>query len=314
MPYRQPSRSGRKRPATLVFWPTLASIALALPIHAATSNHAPKIRGTPSTTAVQRTTYVFQPVASDPDGDRLTFSIVNKPRWMWFSTRTGKLSGLPKWAQRNRTFSDIVIRVSDGKATVALPAFSIRVGTGSGSGTGNRAPTISGTPAQSAQVGRPYAFKPTARDADGDKLTFSIVNKPAWATFDASNGTLWGTPTKANVGKHSNVTIRVSDGEATASLAPFAITVTTSATRSVTLSWTSPTRNTDGTRLTDLAGYRLYYGQESGSYSSTLNVPAAATQSVVIENLAAGTWYFAIRSFNREGVLSGFSGEVKAEL
>lgn len=314
MPYRRSSRPGRKRLATLVFCPTLVLLALGLPAHAATSNQAPKIRGTPSTTAVQRTTYVFQPVASDPDGDRLTFSIVNKPRWMWFSTRTGKLTGVPKWAQRNRTFSNIVIRVSDGRATAALPAFSIRVGTGSGSGTGNRAPTISGTPAATAQVGRPYAFRPTARDADGDKLSFSIVNKPVWATFDASNGTVWGTPTKANVGKYSNVTIKVSDGKATASLTPFAITVTTSATRSVTLSWTSPTRNTDGTRLTDLAGYRVYYGQESRDYSGTVNVPAAATQSVVIENLAAGTWYFAIRSFNREGVLSGFSGEVKAEL
>ncbi|HWJ07441.1 MAG TPA: putative Ig domain-containing protein [Steroidobacteraceae bacterium] len=314
MPYRRSSRPGRKRLATLVFCHTLVFLALGLPAHAATSNQAPKIRGTPSTTAVQRTTYVFQPVASDPDGDRLTFSIVNKPRWMWFSTRTGKLTGVPKWAQRNRTFSNIVIRVSDGRATAALPAFSIRVGTGSGSGTGNRAPTISGTPAPTAQVGRPYAFRPTARDADGDKLTFSIVNKPVWATFDASNGTVWGTPTKANVGKYSNVTIKVSDGKATASLTPFAITVTTSATRSVTLSWTSPTRNTDGTRLTDLAGYRVYYGQESRDYSGTVNVPAAATQSVVIENLAAGTWYFAIRSFNREGVLSGFSGEVKAEL
>lgn len=314
MPYRHPSRPGRKRLATLAFCPTLALLSLALPAHAAAPNHAPKIRGTPPTTAAQRTTYVFQPVASDPDGDRLTFSIVNKPQWMWFSTRTGKLTGVPKWAQRNRTFANIVIRVSDGKATAALPAFSIRVGTGSGSGTGNRAPTISGTPAPSAQVGRPYAFKPTVRDADGDKLKFSIVNRPAWAKFDASNGTVWGTPTMANVGSYSNVTIKVSDGKATASLSPFAITVSAGATRSVTLSWTSPTRNTDGTRLTDLAGYRLYYGQQSGSYSNTLNVPAAATQSVVIENLAAGTWYFAIRSFNREGVLSGLSGEVKAEL
>lgn len=314
MPYRCPSRPGRKRLVTLAFCLTLPFVSLALPGPASAANLAPKIGGSPPTTATQGATYVFQPRASDANGDRLTFSIVNKPRWMWFSTRTGKLAGVPRWAQRNRTFSSIVIRVSDGKATASLPAFSIRVGTDSGSGTGNRAPTISGTPAPSAQVGRPYAFKPVADDADGDKLTFSIVNKPAWATFDATNGTVWGTPTKANVGKYSNVTIKVSDGKATASLAPFAITVTTSATRSVTLSWTSPTRNTDGSRLTDLAGYRLYYGQSSGSYTSTINVPAAATQSVVIENLAAGTWYFAIRSFNSEGVLSGFSGEVKAEL
>lgn len=45
----------------------------------------------------------------------------------------------------------------------------------------NRAPTISGKPATSATVGKSYTFQPTARDPDGDKLTYSISNKPAWA-------------------------------------------------------------------------------------------------------------------------------------
>jgi hypothetical protein len=312
MPNRSPSRPGLKRLATLAFCPTLLLVSMAVPIDAYAANAAPRIWGSPSTTATQGTTYTFRPNASDVNGDALRFSIVNKPRWMWFNTRTGKLSGTPKWAQRNRTFPDIVIKVSDGKATVALRAFSIRVGTSAG--TGNRAPTITGTPASTARVGQPYAFKPTARDADGDRLTFSVVNKPAWAKFDTVDGTLWGTPTTSQVGAYRNVTIKVTDGRATAALAPFTVSVTTSATRSVTLSWTSPTHNTDGTRLTDLAGYRLYYGQTSREYTKSVNVPAAATQSVVIEGLATGTWYFAIKSFNSQGVLSGFSGEVKAML
>lgn len=275
---------------------------------AVSGNLAPKIWGQPPATARRGGLYAFRPGASDGNGDTLTFVIVNKPGWMTFSRSTGRLSGTPGSAQVGKTWSKIVIKATDGKATTALPAFSIKVV------SGNRAPTISGSAPLSARVGQPYSFKPTASDADGDKLAFSIVNKPGWAKFDATNGTLWGTPTSANVGKFANVTIKVTDGKATASLAPFSLTVSKTATRSVTLSWTSPTKNTNGTRLTNLAAYRVYYGQSSRNYSDSVHVPAVATQSVVIEGLTAGTWYFAIKSINTLGETSAFSGEVRAVL
>jgi hypothetical protein len=307
-------------PSTLACVATLSLIcAFAVAEEPATSrasNAAPKIWGHPAGTARRGTLYVFKPSAADADGDRLTFSIVNKPRWMWFSTRTGKLSGWPKWAQRNRTFSGIVIRVSDGRRTVSLPPFSIRVGTPASGGTGNRSPQISGTPVTQARVGRPYAFKPTATDPDGDRLSFAIVNKPGWAVFDASSGTLSGTPQPANVGRFDGVTIRVSDGKATAGLDPFSIVVSPAdaANRSVTLTWSKPTRNTDGSALTDLAAYLVSYGQMSRDYGQVVRVPAGSTQSVVIEGLAAGRWFFAIRSVNSAGVASDYSGEVTAVL
>src|SRR5581483_5558463 len=61
-------------------------------------------------------------------------------------------------------------------------------------------PSISGTPASSVVVGAKYTFRPSASDTDGDALTFSIENLPAWATFDTTSGVLSGTPTSANVG------------------------------------------------------------------------------------------------------------------
>ncbi|MDH4312250.1 MAG: putative Ig domain-containing protein, partial [Gammaproteobacteria bacterium] len=60
--------------------------------------------------------------------------------------------------------------------------------------TANQAPRISGTPLTSAKTGQPYAFQPTAVDPDGDKVTFSVSNKPAWASFDIATGKLAGTP------------------------------------------------------------------------------------------------------------------------
>ena len=55
-------------------------------------------------------------------------------------------------------------------------------------------PTISGAPATTVVVGTPYTFTPTASDPDGQPLTFSIRNRPTWASFDTATGRLQGTP------------------------------------------------------------------------------------------------------------------------
>src|SRR5204863_8304613 len=122
------------------------------------------------------------------------------------------------------------------------------------SGSGNSAPQVTGAPLTSVLQGTAYLFAPSASDADGNPLTFSVANLPGWARFNSSTGQLSGTPTAANVGSYNNITISVSDGAATTSLAAFNIQVVAVATGSVTLSWTPPTQNTDGTPLNDLAG------------------------------------------------------------
>lgn len=85
-------------------------------------NAAPAISGTPPTTATVGKSYTFTPKASDANGDALKFSAQNLPKWGSFSTKNGTLAGTPTAAG---TWSGIVIAVSDGKATVAMPAFSI---------------------------------------------------------------------------------------------------------------------------------------------------------------------------------------------
>jgi hypothetical protein len=82
----------------------------------------------------------------------------------------------------------------------------------------------------------------------------------------------------------------------------------------VTLTWSSPTSNTDGSALTDLAGYTVYYGTNSRAYQWSLSLPGATADSVVIEGLASGTWYFSIKSRNTLGLESDYSGEVSAVL
>jgi hypothetical protein len=283
-----------------------ASASLApFAVQVTAANRAPTISGTPATTVTTGQAYSFRPTASDPDGDTLTFTIANKPAWASFDTTNGTLSGTPTTAG---THSGITISVSDGQASSALPAFSIVVP------NANRAPTIAGTPPTTATVGQPYAFKATAADADGDVLRFSVANKPAWASFDTDTGTLYGTPAASDVGTHSGIGISVTDGKVSASLAPFSVTVNHGATSSLTLTWSAPTSNVDGSALTNLSGYRVSYGTASRSYSVTVPVSGAGSTTIEIEGLTPGTYYFAIQSVNAVGVASDYSGEVSATI
>ncbi|WP_345874483.1 Ig-like domain-containing protein [Shewanella algae] len=89
----------------------------------------------------------------------------------------------------------------------------------------NKAPSISGTPAGSVDQDSYYSFIPTATDPDQDPLTFSISNKPAWASFNTASGELSGTPLREHVGVSDNIIIRVSDGALSTDLAPFRVEV-----------------------------------------------------------------------------------------
>ncbi len=89
-------------------------------------NQPPMIGGMPPTSAREGQAYSFQPTTSDPDGDPLVFSITNKPAWASFEVATGRLYGTPGTGTVG-VYANIVIRVSDGAATTALPAFTITV-------------------------------------------------------------------------------------------------------------------------------------------------------------------------------------------
>nr|AFI78773.1 secreted protein [uncultured bacterium ws198A12] len=76
---------------------------------------------------------------------------------------------------------------------------------------------------------------------------------------------------------------------------------------SVTLSWAAPTRNEDGTTLTDLAGYKLYWGTTSGSYPNSVTINDKDATTFVVDNLSPGTYEFVATSFNTSGVESRYS-------
>jgi hypothetical protein len=174
----------------------------------------------------------------------------------------------------------------------------------------NNPPIISGDPQPVAIMSDAYSFTPTSSDADGDPLTFSIRNQPSWAAFDDATGQLQGVPQFGDVGTYDNIVISVGDGRATASLPAFSIAVSRDETGSVTLEWLPPQSNTDGSYASDLAGYYIYWGTESGNYSQQLRIDNVGLTAYVVDSLHPGTYYFTATAFNTAGIESDFSNEV----
>ena len=266
------------------------------------TNSAPIISGNPSTVAVVGASWSFTPSATDVDNDTLIFVIDNKPIWAAFDYATGRLSGAPQLGHEG-SYDNIRISVNDGKVSAMLPAFAVDVR----SINSNTAPVISGNPSMSATVGQAYLFVPSASDADGGTLMFEIANPPRWATFDPTTGQLSGTAQQGDSALYSNIVISVNDGEMMASLPAFSINVAQVATSSVTLTWTPPTQNEDGTTLTDLASYKIYYGLSQGSYPNEIPIDNPGLTTYVVDNLTPNTYYFVSTSINSSGIESALS-------
>lgn len=198
----------------------------------------------------------------------------------------------------------------NASGTDAAPAtvFPIaRAGTVSG-------PAITGSPASSVEVGRSYSFQPTVTNATG-KLRFSVRNLPAWARFNASTGAITGTPTSSQIGSYKGIAIAVADSRASAALPPFSIAVSDPNSHgNVVLSWDAPASNSDGSPLKDLKGYTVHFGPSSRRYSDTIKVGNPGLTTYVVDNLRAGTYFFAVSAYNSTGQESSLSAEISANV
>ena len=270
-------------------------------------NRSPSISGSPPTVVRNGDLYDFTPTATDPDADALTFSVSNDPSWITFDPLTGRLQGTPG-ATDVGTYPGIVISISDGLANSSLAPFSITVT----AVPTNNAPSIDGSPTLSVVQGTPYSFTPIANDPDGDQMSFSIESLPRWATFDDRTGTLQGTPGQTDVGVYTNITISVSDGQVSSSLGPFSIIVTSVASGSVTLNWTAPTRNADGSSLNDLSGYIIYWGTTPDTFTQVEKIDNPGITTYVLSNLTAGTYYIVIVAVDLVDNESAYSNVVSA--
>jgi hypothetical protein len=89
---------------------------------------------------------------------------------------------------------------------------------------------------------------------------------------------------------------------------------TTVAGTSLTLGWVAPTENSNGTPITDLAGYKIHYGTASANYTKVVAVSNPSLSRYVLDSLESGTYFFAITAYNSKGIESTLSGEISATL
>jgi hypothetical protein len=216
------------------------------------------------------------------------------------------------------TCASIAACGSDGSSSATAQTVS----TTTGSFPIDRSPTVTaaalqikGSPVTTATAGQLYSFKPTVAGNTATTLKFSIANTPSWAKFDASSGTLSGTPASAQVGTYPGILISVIQGSTTAALPAFSIVVAEpNSISNVALSWQAPTENADGSALIDLKGYKVHYGTASKTYSQTIQVANPGLTTYVVQNLDAGKYYFAVTAYNAAGQESSLSPEVSTQV
>ncbi|MDO8342729.1 MAG: DUF4347 domain-containing protein [Cellvibrio sp.] len=156
--------------------------------------------------------------ATDNEDDTLIWSLTGPAQHGSATVSdTGSISYTPT-ANYNGSDS-LVVQVSDGE-NIASITVNITIE------PVNDLPVISGTPALTVDQDVAYSFTPSASDVDtADVLTFSIINKPTWASFNTTTGALTGTPANADAGISGGIVISVSDGTASAALPAFDIEV-----------------------------------------------------------------------------------------
>jgi hypothetical protein len=193
-------------------------------------------------------------------------------------------------------------------AAAAGSAFTIWSGGGC-TGAGTCSTTINAKTTVTANFNKTYAIEAKAGTGgnispsgkvtvnEGANQTFTITSNTGYRVADVmADGSSVGT---VSTYSFNNVTANHSIG------ATFALDIYSG---QATLSWNPPTTNADGTPLTDLKGYKVYYGTLSGNYLQ--NIDAGNVTTYTVANLSEGTYYFAVTAYDISRNESAYSNEV----
>lgn len=257
------------------------------------------LSGTPAATVTANSAYYFRPQAENPPGSSLLFSIENKPAWASFSLTTGQLSGTPSSADTG-DYPGIQITATDGTSSATLPPFTIHV----------RPPS-----ALVASNGSTGSTSSTTGSGGASGTTTSSAGSGAGSTSTSTGGTSSGSTSSSTSGTSSGSTGSTSTG--TGGTSGSTSTGTSGSSTSgdtISVSWLAPTENTDGSALTNLAGYTIYYGSTASAMTQKVSINTVGELSYVLSNLAPGTWYVEVVAVNSAGVQSAPSSMVSITL
>lgn len=251
-------------------------------------NDAPTIDSSYLFSIDENTTNVGTIVASDVDGDSLTYVLSGGPDQSHFTIdpNTGALifNSAPDFESDN--FYEVTVQVSDGNGGTATQAVDVSIL------DLNEVPIIDSVAITNATEDALYSYTISASDVDGDSLSFSATSVPSWLTLiDHTDGTatLSGTPTNSEVGDHA-IVIEVSDGTLTDTQS-FTITVANTNDAPTVTSIDLGSIDEDNSRLITQADLLAGASDIDGDSLTAINLSLTTGSGTVTDN-GNGTWNF----------------------
>jgi hypothetical protein len=162
-------------------------------------------------------------------------------------------------------------------------------------------PAIAVESSMQARVGVEFEVLPAVTNMHR-AASFSAENLPAWASLDPATGRVVGTPKTGDIGQYESIIIFAANGAQRVATEPFNITVVGSGGGVATLEWRVPLSKMDGSRLDDLAGYRISYGRDAEVLDHSIFIDDPAQTSYEFSTLDSGVWYFAVIAVNASGL------------
>jgi len=200
--------------------------------------------------------------------------------------------------------------VSNGSSTGAQVAFSSDTYTVPASSTANLTIYRTGSAAGATTVGFTTVDGTATAGADYTATSGMLT----WQDGDASPKSVKVAVAAQAAGRNFDISLTSISGSASfgaPSTAVIEVEAAGLSRGSVRLSWTAPITNTNGSALTNLAGFEIRYGTSTGAMTNKIPIDGAGVRSYVIDRLTSGTWYFEVFAVNSSGVKSGPSGVVR---
>ncbi|ARN73537.1 putative Ig domain-containing protein [Oceanicoccus sagamiensis] len=164
-------------------------------------NTAPSISSTPVLDATENSLYQYSLIATDPDGDALSYTLLTAPASMVINM--GVVAWTPDYSSAGE--HTVTIEVSDGQGGTASQSYTLTVA------DTNRAPEINSTPLLESAEGQLYEYTIIATDPDGDALQYAVLEGPNGLSINSDGLVSW-IPSYDNEGQHY-VSIDITDGK-----------------------------------------------------------------------------------------------------
>jgi len=187
----------------------IARQQLTLPVNAS-ANHPPIISSTPTLASYVDRPYQYTLIASDEDGDRFSFELLDKANGMTLVDSQGdkQIQWTPSPVQVDST-QNVTVKVTDARGAASTQTFSVYV---NALVTANAPPVITSVPTSSVYANRVYHYAVVATDADNDILTYSLSTTRNDVSIDGSTGLLTWLPTDGDIGETIALSVQVKDG------------------------------------------------------------------------------------------------------